>query len=99
MSTAPTATPFFIEAAGKPTSNVVPKRGGQFWTPIRGQYSKPVDIQTNRATSGNASTVQWSTNFEPVGAPEADVVRSLSDFYQAGFDNLKKLLSRPEATE
>jgi hypothetical protein len=43
MTTAPTATTFFIEAAGKPTSNVAPKKGGHFWTPIRGQYSKPVD--------------------------------------------------------
>ena len=42
---------------------------------------------------GAASTVEWSTNFEPLGAPEADVVKSLSDFYQAGFDNLKKLLT------
>ncbi len=41
---------------------------------------------------GDAATVEWSTNFEPLGAPEADVVKSLSDFYQAGFDNLKKLL-------
>ncbi len=42
---------------------------------------------------GATSTVEWSTNFEPLGAPEADVVKSLSDFYQAGFDNLKKLLT------
>jgi hypothetical protein len=28
LTTAPTATTFFIEAAGKPTSNVAPKRGG-----------------------------------------------------------------------
>jgi uncharacterized protein YndB with AHSA1/START domain len=41
---------------------------------------------------GDASAVEWSTNFEPSGAPEADVVKSLSDFYQAGFDNLGKLL-------
>ena len=41
----------------------------------------------------DASTVEWSTNFEPLGAPEADVVKSLSDFYQAGFDNLRKLLT------
>ena len=41
---------------------------------------------------GDVSAVEWSTNFEPSGAPEADVVKSLSDFYQAGFDNLGKLL-------
>jgi hypothetical protein len=42
---------------------------------------------------GDASTVDWPTSFEPSGAPEADVVKSLSAFYQAGFDNLKSLLS------
>ena len=41
---------------------------------------------------GDVSAVEWSTNFEPSGAPEADVVKSLIDFYQAGFDNLGKLL-------
>jgi uncharacterized protein YndB with AHSA1/START domain len=41
---------------------------------------------------GGVSSVEWSSSFEPLGAPEADVVKSLSDFYQAGFDNLKKLL-------
>lgn len=66
--------------------------------------SSPLPVTNYRSTitvraEGNTSIVEWSTNFEPVGAPEADVVRSLSDFYQAGFDNLKKLLSRPEATE
>jgi uncharacterized protein YndB with AHSA1/START domain len=42
---------------------------------------------------GDASTVEWSTDFEPSGAPEADVVKSLREFYQAGFENLKTLLS------
>jgi hypothetical protein len=48
---------------------------------------------------GNTSTVEWSTNFEPLGVPEAEVVRSFSDFYRAGFENLKKLLSGSRATE
>lgn len=41
---------------------------------------------------GDASTVEWSTDFEPLGAPETDVTQSLREFYQAGFDNLMKLL-------
>jgi hypothetical protein len=52
-------------------------------------YRSTITVRAER----DASTVEWSTNFEPLGAPEADVVKSLSDFYQAGFDNLKKLLT------
>ena len=66
--------------------------------------SSPLPITNYRSTitvrgEGNTSTVEWSTNFEPLGVPEADVVRSLSDFYRAGFENLKKLLSDSRATE
>ena len=66
--------------------------------------SSPLPVTNYRSTiavrdEGNTSIVEWSTNFEPLGTPEADVVRSLSDFYQAGFDNLKKLLPRPKAKE
>ena len=41
---------------------------------------------------GETSTVEWSSDFEPSGAP-ADIVQSLREFYQAGFDNLSKLLA------
>ena len=41
---------------------------------------------------GDSSTIDWSSEFEPSGAPEADVVRSSKEFYQAGFDNLRKVL-------
>jgi hypothetical protein len=66
--------------------------------------SAPLPVTNYRSTitvrdEGNASTVEWSTKFEPLGAPEADVIKSLSDFYRAGFENLKKLLSRSRATE
>jgi uncharacterized protein YndB with AHSA1/START domain len=64
--------------------------------------SSPLPFTNYRSTiivraEGDTSTVEWSTHFEPLGAPEADVVKSLSDFYQAGFDNLKKLLAWPLA--
>jgi Polyketide cyclase / dehydrase and lipid transport len=41
---------------------------------------------------GDGSTIDWSSEFEPSGAPEADVIRSLKEFYQAGFENIRKLL-------
>jgi hypothetical protein len=66
--------------------------------------SSPLPVRNYRSTitvrgEGNTSTVEWSTNFEPLGVPEADVVRSLSDFYRAGFENLKKLLSGSRETQ
>ena len=44
--------------------------------------------------SGNSetSTVEWSSSFDPKGAPEADVVKTISGIYQVGFDGLKKKL-------
>lgn len=41
---------------------------------------------------GKASTVEWSSSFNPKGAPEADVVKTISGIYQAGFAGLKKKL-------
>lgn len=41
---------------------------------------------------GEKSTIEWSTSFEPVGVPETELIRSLEEFYQLGFDNLRKLL-------
>src|SRR5512134_756819 len=41
---------------------------------------------------GDSSTIDWSSEFEPSGAPEADVIGSLKEFYEAGFDNIRKLL-------
>ena len=34
-------------------------------------------------------TVDWSSNFDPSGAPEADAVAAIQGVYQAGFDALK----------
>ena len=36
-----------------------------------------------------SSTVDWSSNFDPQGAPEADAVGAIQGVYQAGFDALK----------
>jgi hypothetical protein len=42
--------------------------------------------------NGEASTVEWSSSFDAKGAPEADVVKTISGIYQVGFDGLKKKL-------
>ena len=39
---------------------------------------------------GNA-LVDWSSEFEPAGAAEADAVKAVQGIYQAGFDSLKKM--------
>jgi hypothetical protein len=40
---------------------------------------------------GGGCNVEWSSDFEASGAPEADATRVVRDIYTAGFDNLKKL--------
>lgn len=40
--------------------------------------------------SGDGSKVQWSSEFEPAGVPEADAVGLVEGIYQAGFDGLKE---------
>lgn len=57
----------------------------------------PLPLADYRSTikvsrEGDASTIEWSTTFEPVGVPETDLTKSLEEFYQTGFDNLRKLL-------
>lgn len=37
------------------------------------------------------STVEWSSEFEPAGAPEADVVALIRGVFQAGLDQLGKV--------
>ena len=36
-------------------------------------------------------TVDWSTEFDPAGAPEADAVKVMEGVFQAGLDSLKKI--------
>jgi len=35
--------------------------------------------------------VEWSSDFQPAGAGEADAVKAIQSVYQAGFDNLRKM--------
>ncbi len=41
--------------------------------------------------AGGGSTIEWSSEFDPQGAPETDAVQAIQGIYQAGFDNLKKM--------
>jgi len=44
-----------------------------------------------RDNGDGSSTVEWSGEFEPKGAPETDVAKMLQGIYQTGLDNLKKM--------
>lgn len=35
--------------------------------------------------------VEWSSEFDPAGATEADATSAIQDMYQMGFDNLRKM--------
>ncbi len=43
-----------------------------------------------KATAGGCE-VEWSSDFEPSGAPESDAVATIRGIYEAGFENLKKM--------
>lgn len=40
---------------------------------------------------GEDCTVEWSSEFNPSGAPENDAVKMIENIYKAGFDNLQKI--------
>lgn len=41
--------------------------------------------------SDGTSTVEWSSNFTPIGADEIDAVKAIQGVFQAGLDNLKRI--------
>jgi uncharacterized protein YndB with AHSA1/START domain len=41
---------------------------------------------------GQGSTIEWSSEFSPAGASEMDAKKVVERIYQAGFENLKKML-------
>ncbi len=51
-------------------------------------YTAELRVKDNK---DGTSTVEWSSNFFPSGAPEADVTKTIQGIYQAGFDNLRKM--------
>lgn len=44
-----------------------------------------------RDNGDGTSTVEWSGDFTPQNAPEADVEKALQDIYRTGLDNLQKM--------
>jgi hypothetical protein len=44
-----------------------------------------------REAEGGGCTIEWSSEFEPKGAPESDAAKAIEGIYQAGFDNLRKM--------
>ena len=48
-------------------------------------------IKVSPVDDGGAK-LEWSSNFEPAGLPENDAVAAIRGVYEAGFENLKKLL-------
>jgi len=40
---------------------------------------------------GDNSTIEWSSDFDAVGASDKDAMNAIQDIYNAGFDNLKKI--------
>lgn len=41
---------------------------------------------------GKTSSIEWSSNFEAIDISENDATKLIRDFYQAGFDTLRKML-------
>ena len=39
-------------------------------------------------------SVEWTSEYEAPGLGEADAMKTLQDFYQQGFDNLKKMFGQ-----
>ncbi len=48
-------------------------------------------IRVRDEGDGNRSVVEWSSEFNPAGASEADAVKAIEGVYRAGLESLKKL--------
>ncbi len=59
--------------------------------------NSPLPVANYKATirvrdaEGGACDVEWSSEFDAAGAPEADAVKVIEGIFQAGLDNLKKM--------
>lgn len=59
--------------------------------------TSPLPVANYKATitvreEEDGAQVEWSSNFQPSGASEGDAVATIQGIYQAGFDNLRKML-------
>lgn len=53
-------------------------------------YKATIRVRQEPGKAG--SVVEWSSEFAPAGAGESDAVAAIQGIYQAGFDNLRKML-------
>jgi len=53
------------------------------------KYHATIHVAENK--DGKSCTVEWSSQFEPSGAPEGDAVKVIRGIYEAGFENLRKM--------
>ncbi len=59
--------------------------------------SSPLPLNNYKSTirvvegEGGNAKVEWSSEFDSVGAPDTDVTKIVEGIYSAGFDNLKKM--------
>jgi hypothetical protein len=84
-------------ADGAEITEQLEKFDGEAKTYTYSIIASPLPLADYRSTitvrrEGETSTIEWSTTFEPVGVPETELAKSLENFYQSGFDNLRKLL-------
>lgn len=47
--------------------------------------------ELNVKDAGDGCEIEWSSNFEPIGAPESEAVKVIEGVYQAGMENLEKM--------
>ncbi|MEA2781733.1 MAG: hypothetical protein QOK29_3277 [Rhodospirillaceae bacterium] len=59
--------------------------------PVRG-YKAQITVRPGKSPS--SSTVEWSSEFEPSGAPEGEAVKVIQGIFEAGLQNLKKMYGK-----
>ena len=51
------------------------------------------ELRVIPSADGNSCTVQWSSDFNPMGASVEDASKAIQGVYQAGLENLQKLFT------
>lgn len=49
-------------------------------------------VRVRDAGNGKATVVEWSSEFAPAGGDGAEAIKAIQGIYQAGFDNLRKMM-------
>jgi hypothetical protein len=49
------------------------------------------ELRVKPKEDGSGCTVEWSSDFNPMGASMAEATQAIQGVYQAGFDNLRKM--------